>query len=125
MSKTIKITREFINEAVMKSLEHIIRESIMEANDSNNEKESDEINKKREKVVAFLKQPGVKKAAYAYRLEGINPNDTSEVDEVRLGEIRSLFYKKLDNFEDPTTGTVYKFSAKEVNDLDSMIESGF
>ena len=125
MSKTIKITRDFINEAVMKSLERIIRESLMEANrPDDEEKETDEIKKKRDKVVSYLKEPGVNKAAYAYRLAGVDPEDTSGLDEVKLGEIRSLFYKKVENFEDPKTGAVYKFSPKEVNDLDSMIESG-
>lgn len=135
MANTIKITREFINEAVMVSLERILREGIMEKKDSDKkkkkkhsdkkkkEKETDEQKETRRAVLEFLREPGRDLAIYAYRMAGINPEDVDSHDDNELGGIRSAFYKKVDGWEDPKTGFVHHFTTEEINDLKNMIDS--
>lgn len=123
MANTIKITREFIYEAVMKSLERVLREGIMEEKDSDDDDENDEQKGVRRSVLQFLREPGRDLAIYAYRMEGIDPEDVDSHDDNELGGIRSAFYKKVDEYRDEKTGYIHHFSTQEINDLKNMIDS--
>lgn len=66
----------------------------------------------------FFENDGVNKAAYAYKLFGVEPEEGKDTNDEK--NARGLFAKKLDHEKDRSTGYVYSFSSEELNRLESM-----